>query len=78
MKECGIIGLNTDLKNKKMINPIFYEYYQKKLKEGKTKSQALKCVQRRLLNIIWNMMTYKTEYINPPTKNLPKESPKST
>lgn len=60
-------------KNKKVVNPIFYEYYQKKMNEGKTKRQALKCVERRLVNIIWSMMKYKREYINPPTMDLPKK-----
>lgn len=59
-------------KNKKIVNPFFYHYYHRKISEGKTKGQALKCVQRRLVNIIWGMMTNKTEYINPPTENLPK------
>jgi transposase len=60
-------------KNKRIINPFFYNYYQKKIAEGKTKRQALKCVERRLVNIIWGMMTHKTEYINPPTEDFPKE-----
>lgn len=55
---------------KRIINPFFYEYYHKKISEGKTKKQALKCVQRRLVNIIWSMMKHKTEYINPPTMSL--------
>lgn len=59
-------------RHKTIINPFFYEYYHKKISEGKTKGQALKCVQRRLVNIIWNIMTYKTEYINPP-KMSPKQ-----
>jgi FixJ family two-component response regulator len=46
--------------------------------EGKTKRQALKCVERRLVNIIWGMMTYRTEYINPPTcDSLKPEEPVS-
>lgn len=44
------------------VNPFFYEYYHQKLAEGKTKKQALKCVQRRLVN----MMKHKEDYINPP------------
>jgi len=56
-------------RHKKIVNPFFYDYYHRKISEGKTKRQALKCVQRRLVNIIWSMMTYKTEYINPPTKD---------
>lgn len=63
---------------KKIINPFFYDYYQKKVAEGKTKRQALKCVQRRLVNIIWGMMKYKTEYINPPTHDYPKTEEQKT
>lgn len=48
--------------NKKQRNPVFYEYYQRKLAEGKTKKQALICVMRRLVNIIYSMMKNKTEY----------------
>lgn len=48
------------------VNPFFYDYYHQKLAEGKTKKQALKCVQRRLVNIIYNMMKHKEDYINPP------------
>jgi len=57
---------------KKVLNPFFYEYYHRKLSEGKTKRQALKCVERRLINIIWNMLTNNEEYINPPMFDLPK------
>ena len=59
--------------SKKVINPFFYSYYNKKLSEGKTKRQALKCVQRRLVNIIWTMLTNDEEYVNPPMFDLPKE-----
>jgi len=50
----------------KIFNPFFHEYYHRKISEGKTKRQALKCVERRLVNIIWTMLTNKEEYINPP------------
>ncbi|WP_186580148.1 IS110 family RNA-guided transposase [Aquibacillus kalidii] len=43
-------------------NPVFYTYYQRKLKEGKTKGQALVCIMRRLVNIVYGMMKYKTAY----------------
>lgn len=49
-------------KNKRQHNPLFYEFYQRKLAEGKTKKQALICVMRRLVNIIYSMMKNKTEY----------------
>ena len=55
-------------------NPFFYEYYHKKISEGKTKRQALKCVQRRLVNIIWTMMKNSEEYVNPPLLEKPKET----
>ena len=48
-----------------MRNPFFYEYHRRKIAEGKTKKQALKCVQRRLVNIVWGMLTYGKEYENP-------------
>jgi len=57
----------------KVINPFFYEYYHKKISEGKTKRQALKCVERRLVNIIWTMLTNNEEYINPPMYEVPKK-----
>ena len=39
-----------------LLNPIFYDYYHKKIREDKQKNQALKCVQRRLVNIIFNII----------------------
>lgn len=47
---------------KEPINPIFYEYYRRKISEGKTKTQALICISRRLINIIYGMLKNKTEY----------------
>jgi len=35
------------------------------MKEGKSKGQALVCVMRRLVNIIFGMMKNKTEYRMP-------------
>jgi hypothetical protein len=52
-------------KNNKAVNSYFHDYYKKKLSEGKTKMQSIKCLQRRLINIIFGMMKYKTEYRNP-------------
>jgi len=57
----------------KVINPFFYDYYHRKLSEGKTKRQALKCVERRLVNIIWTMLTNNEEYVNPPMYDVPKK-----
>ena len=50
----------------KIVNHFTHGYYHRKLAEGKTKKQALKCVQRRLVNIIWRMLMYNEVYVNPP------------
>jgi len=47
-------------------NPVFYEYFCRKISEGKTKSQALVCIMRRLVNIVYGMMKNKTAYVAPP------------
>lgn len=39
------------------------EYFQKKILEGKTKTQSLRCLKRRLCDIIYMMLKYDTEYI---------------
>jgi len=59
--------------SRKVVNSFFHDYYHRKMSEGKTKRQALKCVQRRLVNIIWTMLTNNEEYVNPPTYDLPKD-----
>ena len=37
-------------------------YFQRKISEGKTKVQALCCLKRRLIDIIFMMLKYKQEY----------------
>ncbi|MCL2412323.1 MAG: IS110 family transposase [Treponema sp.] len=59
--------------NHYITNSFFYNYYQRKISEGKTKRQALKCVERRLVNIIWTMLTNNEEYVNPPVIEAPNE-----
>ena len=46
-------------------HPVFHSYYMRKISEGKTKSQALVCIMRRLVNIVYGMMKNKTEYREP-------------
>ena len=46
-------------------NPIFKEYYYKKIKEGKTKHQAIVCIMRRTCNIVYGILKNDTEYIPP-------------
>jgi len=59
--------------NKALINPIFYTYYYKKISEGKLKNQALKCVQRRLVNIVFSVMKHNRPYENPQMGYVPQE-----
>lgn len=49
-------------------NKVFYEYFQRKVSEGKSKPQALVCIQRRLVRIIYGIMKNKTAYV-PHKKN---------
>lgn len=44
-------------------------YFKRKISEGKTKAQALVCLRRQLVNVVWMMMKHKTEYVYP-QKNL--------
>ena len=44
------------------------EYYEKKLIEGKTKSQALVCVMRQIIRIVYSMMKNKSTWIEPTNK----------
>lgn len=38
------------------------QYFKRKITEGKSKSQALVCLRRQLIPIVWMMMKHKTEY----------------
>jgi hypothetical protein len=42
-----------------------YDYYQKKIKEGRQKKQAMVYVERRLVNIVYSIMKNKTPYRQP-------------
>jgi len=46
-------------------NPLLRAYFESKVSEGKTKIQALLCIMRRLVNIIYSMMKNKTAYRMP-------------
>ena len=49
----------------RMGNPLAQAYFKRKVSEGKSKSQALVCLRRQMVNIIWMMMKHKTEYRYP-------------
>ena len=40
------------------------QYFKRKISEGKSKSQALVCLRRQMVNIIWMMLKHKTIYRN--------------
>ncbi len=46
-------------------HPVFREYFQKTQDEGKNKQQALICIARRLVNIVYGMLKNLTEYREP-------------
>jgi transposase len=63
------VSISNDPANRgKPVNQYFYNYYRKKISEGKTKKQSIKCVMRKLVNIIYKMMRDKTEYREPQQK----------
>ncbi len=51
-------------------NDLFRAYYERKVAEGKTSGQAMVCVMRRLVNIIYGMMKNKTAYVHPSDKEV--------
>ncbi len=53
---------------RKDTNPVMYDYYQKKIKEGRKKKQAMVYVERRLVNIVYRIMKDKVPYVQPEPK----------
>jgi len=49
----------------RMGNPVAQKYFKRKVSEGKSKSQALVCLRRQMVNIVWMMMKHKTVYRYP-------------
>lgn len=60
---CRQIG--TKRGSKEPNNPYYYEYYLQKLIAGKTKTQAIICIMRKLVDVIYSLMKNKTEYVKP-------------
>lgn len=46
-------------------NPYFFSYYEQKMAAGKTKQQAIVCIMRKLINVIYYLMKTKSEYVIP-------------
>jgi len=40
-------------------------YFKRKTSEGKTKAQALVCLRRQLVNVVWMTLKHRTEYVYP-------------
>ena len=58
-------NINAGRNKDKPVNGIFYEYYNRKLSQGKTTNQAIKAVMRRIVNIVYGMMKSGKEYVHP-------------
>lgn len=43
-------------------NPAGLRYWKKKVSEGKSKSQALVCLRRHMVNVVYMMLKHNTEY----------------
>lgn len=56
---------SVQIRGDKARNPAFYNYYHKKLSEGKCKKQAMIAVMRRLVNIVFGILKNGTEYRMP-------------
>ena len=59
------LGLSTGSRKDVAHNPIFKEYYEKKINSGKTKHQAIICIMRRMINIIYRVLKDDKEYEEP-------------
>ncbi|PZL74901.1 IS110 family transposase [Enterococcus plantarum] len=51
-------------------NPVYRAYFEKKISEGKTKIQALICIMRKLIRVIYAMMKKKAVYELPILKTV--------
>lgn len=56
---------SVQIRGEKARNPAFYNYYQKKISEGKCKKQAMIAVMRRLVNIVFGMLRNGSAYRMP-------------
>jgi hypothetical protein len=68
----GIAARNISAgRNKnKPVNGLFYEYYHRKILQGKTSSQAIKAVTRRVINIVYGLMKSGKAYVHPQEENI--------
>jgi transposase len=69
MKALAIRQLAVTRTKKEPRNSYFLHYYEQKLAAGKTKQQAIVCMMRKLVNIIYFLMKTKAAYIMPEVSN---------
>lgn len=73
------VGSITVNKEDQARHPLFRDYFLRRLMEGKTKSQALTCIMRQLVRIVFSMMKNKSEWKQPDyERQIPSGSLKDT
>lgn len=61
-KALAIRQLGVAKKTRVPNNPYFHAYYEQKMAAGKTKQQAIVCIMRKLVNVIYFLMKTKKAY----------------
>lgn len=64
-KQLAIRQLIVAKKTKQPRNAYLLAYYQQKITEGKSKRQAIVCLMRKLVNVIYHLLKHRTEYRMP-------------
>ncbi len=57
----------------RMGNPVAMCYFKRKISEGKSKQQALVCLRRQMVNIVYMMLKHNTEFSLPEADRLSTE-----
>lgn len=63
-------NISAGRNKKKPVNGLFYEYYHRKISQGKTSGQAIKAVTRRVINIVYGLMKSGKPYVHPQEENI--------
>jgi hypothetical protein len=64
-RQLAIRQLVVAKKTKQPRNPYFLQYNEQKLREGKSKRQAIVCLMRKLVNVVYYLLKYKATYQMP-------------
>ncbi|WP_208029695.1 hypothetical protein [Rhabdothermincola sediminis] len=46
-------------------------YFDKKIAEGQTRNEAMRCLRRRLANHLWRLMLADERHLNAPPESAP-------